>query len=94
LRGFGVRGLLQQLLPEGIFRILQHTVGIVRKTGLMETNQIAHEPNEDQIRRASKCFAQRENLATVLRVKVAETVRASACEEHFTCAGRILPFEG
>ena len=59
----------------------------------MVTNQVAHEPYENEIRRAAECFAQRQEMSIILRIEISERMRAAAGKEHLTRSRRVFPVE-
>src|SRR5689334_13651194 len=81
--GFFVCDLLQHLLANWIFRIVDYRVRIVGKPSRVKAYEIAHQADVYKIDRLCQPFAQCEELSIFFSFKICEDVSTSTCEKYF-----------
>src|ERR1051326_3652604 len=91
--GFVVCDLLQHLLANWIFQIVEHRVRIVGEPSRMKAYEIAHQADVYKIDRLCQPFAQCEEPSIFFFFEICEDVSTSTCEKYFPRIAGILPIQ-
>src|SRR5262249_39018316 len=84
---------IEQLQPDGIVLVVEHGLRVIRQPGLVESHNVSHQADVDEIYRLVQPFAQRIDLAVFYFVEIGEDVRAASGEEHFAGVARIFAIQ-